>query len=182
MTAVVLCLCFEAMLADDYAIREHGHVIALHLVRTRLHRCHVLAIAAEHHPSAEVRSRCARLVAAGHAHRVHSYTPSTAPVWPCIDMTPEFPARWAFVSHWRDRAGYDQGTHTGPPYWHGWRRATELWVRDRIRAGWSHADADAVIGEMWLRELAYHERQYPHVLSVVRSWRGWVGGYPTSSE
>lgn len=181
MTAVVLLLCMEAMLADDYRIREHGSAVALHLTRTRPARCSALAIASGHHPSAEVRSRCTRLVAALHAFRASSYTPKTVPRWPCLDMVPaDMPRRWEFITHWRDRAGWcDHGAAGAAPYWRGWRTPTELWVRDMIRRErWTYADADAVLGEMWLAELAYHERGFPTLVPVVRGWRKWDGGYP----
>jgi hypothetical protein len=183
VTAVVLCLCFEAMLADDHLIREHGSHIAAQLLRSRPSRCSILVTTAEHHPSPEVRSRCGRLVPRYRAHLAAAYVPSTVPVWPCVDMVPDtFPDRWGHVSHWRCQAlGEDVPPGaSGPPYWWGYRRATELWVRSEIGAGLSYADADALLSRMWLQEMDYHAAGYPALLPLVWDWQraGWQGGYP----
>lgn len=181
MSAIVLCLCFDAMLADDYAVREHGSHIAAQLLRSRPSRCRSIAIAAAHHPSPEVRSRCARLVPRYRAHLAAAYVPWGVPAWPCVDMVPEsMPGRWEHISRWHGRAceGSVPADAAVAPFWWAWRRATELWIRSELAAGWSYADADAVLAEMWRAELDYHATRYPQFLAVVRGWTRWQGGYP----
>lgn len=174
MTAVVLLLCMEAMLADDYRIREHGSAVALHLTRTRPARCSPLVTAAVRHPSAEVRTRCARLAPRYRAHLAAVYVPSGVPCWPCLDMVPDAtPDKWSFIGEWRCRA-CAEGVPlecTGAPYWWSYRRATELWIRTSIADGLSYADADAVLAALWSRELDYHAAGFAQWMPAVWDWQ-----------
>lgn len=180
MTAVVLILSFQAMLADDYAVREHGSRLAHHLIRSRPYSCQPIAVAVAHHPSPEVRSRCSRLYGYWRAHLAAVYVPTGIPMWPCVDMLPhDYPDRWGVVSHYRSLASNDSLIDGGPPYWRSWRRATEMLVRDLIRDGWEYVEADSLLQRMWSIELAYHERLYPQYVPLVETWMRWGWcGYP----
>lgn len=179
MTAIALCLCIEAMLADDYAVREHGSLLAIRTASARYHARHVLRTAAAHHPSAEVRTRCGRCLCRVIGDYAIGYVPSSIPCWPCIDTGPDFHRRQEHIREWYGRAECSPDGCGGSPWWFRWRRATELWVRDMlVSERWTYADADSVLGEMWLFELAYHEKGFPAVAPVVRTWVRWDGGYP----
>lgn len=181
LIALTLCLCLEAMLADDYAIREHGSRLACQLLATRPGQCQPIVIAAAHYPAPEVRTRCSRLVPRYRAHLAAVYVPNGVPCWPCIDMVPDsFPDRWGHVQRWRCAAMDSPRGRDGPPWWGSWRRATELWVRAEIAEGMSYAEADTMLSRMWSRELDYHAERYPDALPLVWDWqrRGWEGGYP----
>lgn len=181
MTAVLLCLSFRAMLADDYAIRECGSRLACQLLAARPGQCYPIVTAAAHHHDPEVRSRCSRLVPRYRTHLAAAYVPTTVPVWPCIDMHPDtIPDRWGFIGHWRCRALESPRGADGAPWWGSWRRATELWIRAEIAEGLDYAEADARLAMLWSRELDYHATGFPQLLPVVWDWqrRGWDGGYP----
>lgn len=185
MTAVVLLLSFEAMLADEFQVREHGSHIAAQLVRNRPSRCHPIAVASEHHPSPEVRSRCGRLFGRYREHLAAVYVPSGIPCWPDIDWcvglrgpdgaTVTADDRCRFMAH-PDAEGY---ALSPAPQWPRYRRATELLVRSGIREGrWGHAETDEFLSRHWRRELERIEERYPACLPTLKTWEKWDGGYP----
>lgn len=176
--------------SEDYEAREFGQRMASRAAHGRYPECGGLIFHhAACHTSAEVRSRANRIFARTAGHHVNSFRPSGVPVWPCIDAA-ALPL--PLVCQWvEDRlrclAEADPGNSlrsvnagVGPLY-PSYRRATELLVRHLLLDGWSHRAVDALVGELWLREIKwYHDRpNYRHEMIAALSWSVWTDGYPS---
>jgi hypothetical protein len=169
-----------AMADDEYHLREWGSRTAGKLVRVAPSTFGPpTAHLADSSPSAEVRSRCGRILGPWRDYVAATYVPSGIPVWPEIDI-----ACWAGIAdnfcHWHDAAKDDMppGLATEGPWWCSYRRGTELYTRHMIRSGqWTPDTADAMLALAWKRELEYFAVR-PEMERIVKTWRVWSGGYP----
>lgn len=187
MTALLFALAVAALDDPDFRVREWASLTA--------HRCvarhpaaigPALALLCHTHPSAEARSRLARLTAPYRAYLADTFVPTTVPCWPCVDQLPyDWPDdRSASSGYWLGRVPLEipDATRGGPPYWWRWRRATEVMVRAQIRCGELTCDeADELLARMWAVEDEYFERTSPVAGLERATWRGWAGGYPPTN-
>ena len=172
MTALLVAAAIAATGSEDYAEREAGSRTVARLVRTAPARFGPpVAAAATLHPCPETRSRCHRVLAPYRDHVAAAYVPPCR-VWPCLDWGTDaglIPAgEW---HHWYGRVPCDNGPEACGPTWSRYRKATEDYVRDRIRTGhWSYADADDAVRRAWAAELELFMRRYPDQVAAVEGW------------
>lgn len=173
---------------DDYDVREAGQKLATRIVRNHPRETHpVVCWAAGYSPSAEVRSRAARLTGHWPAVRAQQYRPGGVPVWPDIDrLACDSPYR-GDVGGWKAAADNHPGPWAKPlwyPYYHRDRRAFELMIRALIRAGdLDECQADALVWGTWQNERAVFA-DCPQVRALHDAWEraGWTDGYPRDAE
>lgn len=181
MNALALALSVLLSGHDDFLWRERATAVVVRLVKADPQRFGpAVSAASVRNESAEVRSRCGRATGPYRVWRADAYSPSTAPVWPCLDCCPLADVgRWGIVGEYRGLAGSPpDGRADGFPCWWGWRRACELYVRERVRDGWSYAEADEFVKQGWSGEERWIVRNTPGHLDDWRSIRGPWKGYP----
>lgn len=182
MNALTLALAFALIGDDSFPARERGSAVLRRLVLSDPgFSGPVAARAADGHPDAEVRSRAGRVTGIYRQWVADSYVPSTCPVWPCIDSIPiPAPDRWEIGSDFRTlaRDSTDQQQPTGSPCWWEWRKATELYVRRKLRDEWSPTDADAFLARTWAAEIQWNADHDHRAYAIMAGWTRWDGGYP----
>lgn len=180
----MLLLFLYASLCDpEYHVREAASARLAHLIdrHPAIYGPRLLELA-RGATCPEVRSRAARALVIYERWRVNSFVPSTAPVWPICDAypvaNPVIPFGLADV---RDRCRWPVRTRPGDasgPTWTAYRRTTEERVRDMLRSGASHEEADSLVGRMWALEQAHRGDVDAARWAVSGTWREWQGGYP----
>ncbi len=132
----------------------------------------------------EIRSRTLRILAGYERWRVASYVPATAPVWPICDCWPvACPVIPFGLEDVRDRCAvpvdstckgsvYPAPDYTRGPHWHRYRATTERAIRERLRAGATWEECDAMLSRMWSLE-----QRAKHDCGASLRLAGWQGGY-----
>lgn len=139
----------------------------------------------------EIRAAARPALATYHRWRINSFVPTTAPVWPSIDSQPmtdapipwfgdfeaksSLPAEAASSRRSLQEAATTRipNRTTARPYRYEYRNATERMVREMLRKGASHADADQLVGRMWALERSGLKHS-----DAASGWKRWEGGYP----
>jgi hypothetical protein len=139
----------------------------------------------------EIAQRVKRPIAVYSRWRINSYVPKSVPVWPICDATfiptqfGDVRARWigndwlSLVPHGYGECAEGMTTNLAcGPYWHRWRRGTELMVRDMLRCGATAEEVDALLLRMWQMEQSV-SGDCGEAFKVSEGWVRWAGGYPS---
>lgn len=136
----------------------------------------------------EIAHRVQMPLAAYERWQIASYVPSTCPVWPCCDMLAvpmmlgDCRCR-ALGFEWINQVPYDFHSAAdgcalvNGPYYHRWRRGTELMVQQMLRDGATHEECDRLLSRMWAIENAFNGDS-GEKWEESKAWKHWQGGYP----